>query len=299
MAPSLAPLDASPQTPAAPLPPDVSPDGARRARALADRLGGLGAVLVGFSGGVDSTYLAAVALDVLGAARTLAVIGRSPSVPEAQLRAARSLAATLGLPTEEVDTREFDDPDYVANPSTRCYHCKRELWTRLAPIARARGMTLVDGTNADDLGDHRPGSRAATEFGVRSPLAECGLDKAAIRALSAARGLPTWAQPSAPCLASRLPYGTAVTPARLSQVEAAEAALRALGVAGDLRVRYHGDLARVELAPDQLDAWLAPAARARLAAAVRGAGFTRVAIDLRGFRSGSLNVLGGVRTDVP
>jgi uncharacterized protein len=254
-------------------------------------------VLVGYSGGVDSTFLAAAALDALGRDGTLAVLGRSPSVPGAQLAAARATAAALALPLLEVDTHELDDPRYAANPSTRCYYCKAELWSRLAPIARDRGMTLVDGTNADDLADHRPGARAAAEHGVRSPLAECGLTKNSIRTLSAARGLPTWAQPSAPCLASRLPYGTAVTPARLAQVEAAEAALRRAGVNGDLRVRHHGDLARVELAPGHLDRWLAPAARDQLVAAVREAGFARVALDLRGFRSGSLNVLGGVRAE--
>jgi uncharacterized protein len=158
-------------------------------------------------------------------------------------------------------------------------------------------MTVVDGTNADDLADHRPGARAAAEYGVRSPLADAALTKADVRALSAARGLPTWSQPSAPCLASRLPYGTAVTPGRLAQVEAAEAALRRAGVTGDLRVRHHGDLARVELAPGCIDGWLAPGAREVLARAVRSAGFARVAVDLRGFRSGSLNVLAGVRGD--
>jgi uncharacterized protein len=275
--------------------PPVTAAQLERAQALAALLRALGPVLVGFSGGVDSSYLAAAALDAGGPGATLAVLGRSPSVPAAQLEAARALAAALALPLLEVDTRELDDPRYAANPSTRCYYCKAELWARLAPIARARTLTLVDGTNADDLEDHRPGARAAAEHGVRSPLAECGLRKADIRALSAARGLPTWAQPSAPCLASRLPYGTPVTSARLAQVERAEAALRQAGVAGDLRVRHHGPVARVELAPDHLDAWLAPGARAALVAAVRGAGFAEVALDLRGFRSGSLNVLGGVR----
>jgi uncharacterized protein len=194
-----------------------------------------------------------------------------------------------------VDTREQDDPRYAANPTDRCYFCKAELWARLVPLARERGMTIVDGTNADDLADHRPGARAAAEHGVRSPLADAGLTKADIRARSAARGLPTASQPSSPCLASRLPYGTAVTPERLRAVERAEAALRALGVRGDLRVRYHGDLARVELAAAELDAWLAPPRLAGLRAAVRAAGFARVAVDLRGFRSGSLNVLAGVR----
>lgn len=265
------------------------------AAALHAWLGTHGPVLVAYSGGVDSSYLASAALDALGPDRMLAVLGRSASVPASQRADARALAGRLGLPLVEVDTRELDDPRYAANPVTRCYYCKTELWARLALIARARGLTLVDGTNRDDLDDHRPGARAAAEHGVRSPLADCGLGKQDIRVLSAARGLPTWDQPSAPCLASRLPYGTAVTPARLARVEAAEAALRAAGVVGDLRVRDHGDVARVELAPALLDTWLTSAYRARLAAAVRSAGYAHVAVDLRGFRSGSLNVLGGVR----
>jgi uncharacterized protein len=283
-------------------PPTVVPaeelalaDALARERALADWLRARGPVLVGYSGGVDSAYLAAVAVEVLGPGEVLAVTGRSASYPEEQWRAAREHARAIGLPVEELDTRELDDPRYAANPTDRCYWCKAELWARLAPIARARGMTLLDGTNADDLHDHRPGARAASEHGVRSPLAALGFTKAAIRVLSARRGLATAARPSAPCLASRLPYGTAVTRERLAQVEAAEAALRAIGVAGDLRVRHHGPVARVELASDALDGWLAPERAAALRDAVLGAGFARVAVDLRGFRSGSLNVLSGVR----
>jgi uncharacterized protein len=194
-----------------------------------------------------------------------------------------------------VDTEELADPRYAANPVNRCYFCKSELWSRLAPLARAHGLAVVvDGTNSDDGADYRPGARAAVELGVQSPLAQVGLGKGEIRALSARRGLPSWSQPSSPCLSSRIPYGTAVTSPRLRQVEEAERALRALGVTGDLRVRYHDDLARVELAPDMLDVWTEPDRAAVLAAAVRGAGFARVAVDLRGFRSGSLNVLAGV-----
>jgi len=252
-------------------------------------------VLVGFSGGVDSAYLASVALDALGASRVLAVVGRSASYPAEQWAQARAVAAHASLPLLECDTRELDDPRYAANPADRCYYCKAELWGLLARIARERGITtIVDGTNADDLHDWRPGARAAREHGIVSPLADAGLTKSEIRALSAARGLPTWSQPSSPCLSSRLPYGTPVTVARLAQVERAERALRALGITGDLRVRHHEDLARVELAPAALDEWLAPARLRALRDAVRGAGFARVAIDLRGFRSGSLNVLAGV-----
>ena len=252
-------------------------------------------VLVGFSGGVDSAYLAAVSLEALGADRVLAVIGRSASYPEEQWTQARAVARHAALPLLEIDTNELDDPRYAENPTDRCYYCKGELWGLLAQIARERGFaTVVDGTNADDLHDWRPGKRAAREHGIVSPLADAGLTKDEIRALSAARGLPTWSKPSSPCLSSRLPYGTPVTVARLAQVERAERALRALGITGDLRVRHHEDLARVELAPAMLEAWLAPARLRALRDAVRGAGFARVAIDLRGFRSGSLNVLAGV-----
>jgi uncharacterized protein len=259
-----------------------------------------GRVLIGFSGGVDSAYLAVAAVQALGAEQVLAVIGRSASYPALQWQTARAVADRFGIPVLEVDTDELKDPRYAANPANRCYFCKTELWSRLVPLARERGMpTVVDGTNADDRKDYRPGATAAVEAGVRSPLAEVGLGKEEIRALSRARGLSTWDQPSSPCLASRLPYGTAVTPQRLRQVERAEAALRLLGVRGDLRVRHHGDLARIELAGDELSAWLAPAARARLREAVRGAGYARVTVDLRGFRSGSLNVLGGVHVNAP
>ncbi|HJR62315.1 MAG TPA: ATP-dependent sacrificial sulfur transferase LarE [Gemmatimonadaceae bacterium] len=252
-------------------------------------------LLVGFSGGVDSAYLACVAVGTLGPERVLAVIGRSESYPAEQWETARTVAARFGLRVLEVDTREMDDPRYAANPANRCYFCKTELWSRLGAIARERGIAAIaDGTNADDLGDYRPGGQAARDHEVKSPLAEVGLGKAEIRLLSRERGIPTWSQPSSPCLSSRLPYGTPVTRARLAQVERAERALRALGVTGDLRVRHHGDLARVELTTAELRGWLAPERQRAMARAVRGAGFARVALDLRGFRSGSLNVLEGI-----
>lgn len=253
-----------------------------------------GSALIGFSGGVDSTYLAIVAHDALGD-RALAVIGRSASYPAVQWETARRVAARFGVSVLEVDTDEMNDPRYAANPTNRCYFCKSELWTRLQPIADARGLAVVvDGTNADDLGDHRPGKRAAQERGVRSPLAELGFTKADIRALSRARDIPTWAQPSSPCLSSRLPYGTAVTPERLRMVERAEAGLRALGVTGDLRVRHFGETARVEFAREALAEWSDTSRRADVERAVRAAGFATVEIDPRGFRSGALNVLAGV-----
>ena len=254
-----------------------------------------GSALIGFSGGVDSVYLACVALETLGPERMLAVIGRSASVAVEQWQRAVDVARERGVPLHVVETGEVEDPRYAANPANRCYFCKSVLWQTLLPIAAERGMAVVvDGTNADDTGDYRPGAGAAGEQGIASPLAELGFSKDDIRALSRARGLPTWSQPSSPCLASRIPYGTEVTASRLRQVDAAERALRALGVTGNLRVRYHGDLARIELDADQIDRWLGVEAGRALHAAVTSAGFARVALDLRGFRSGSLNVLGGV-----
>jgi uncharacterized protein len=254
-----------------------------------------GPVLIGYSGGVDSTYLAVIAREVLGRDNTVAVLGRSASVPGGQTEKARLFAAERDIDVRVVETSELADARYAANPVNRCYFCKTTLWETLVPLARELGIaTLIDGTNADDVSEYRPGAKAGAEQGVQSPLALVGLTKAEIRALSRARGLSTWAQPSAPCLASRIPYGTAVTAERLGQVDRAESALRSLGIEGDLRVRHHGTLARVELPVAILDMWLEPPHSNRLAAAVRGAGFERVTLDLRGFRSGSLNVLEGI-----
>jgi uncharacterized protein len=192
----------------------------------------------------------------------------------------------------------MEDPRYVANPTNRCYFCKSELWSVLERARAARGIaTIIDGTNADDLSDHRPGKQAAIEQGIRSPLAELGFTKSDIRELSRARGIPTWSQPSSPCLSSRLPYGTPVTVTRLSAVERAERALRKLGVTGNLRVRHHGDTARVEMDLAQLQQWQNSGRSESLCDAVRSAGFESVVLDPRGFRSGSLNVLAGVVPD--
>lgn len=276
---------------------DASAELARKEAALVTWLRARESVLVGFSGGVDSAYLACVARDALGPERMLAVIGRSASYPAVQWATARSVADRFGIPVLEIDTDEMSDPRYAANPTNRCYFCKTELWSRLVPVARERGLaTVVDGSNADDRSDYRPGARAAAEHDVQSPLALVGLTKDDIRRLSQARGIPTWQQPSSPCLSSRLPYGIAVTPERLAMVERAEAALRALGVAGDLRVRHHADLARVEIGAPELARWLTTEGRTAIARAVASAGYERVVLDLAGFRSGSLNVLGEVAT---
>ena len=246
-----------------------------------------GSVVVGYSGGVDSVFLARIAVDVLGAANVLAVTGKSDSVASWMEDTARDVSAGFGIPWLEVETREMDDPRYAANPNNRCYFCKSELWTRLSSVAAEHGMrTVLDGSNADDVGDHRPGAVAAAENAVRSPLLEAGLTKSEIREWSRELGLPTWDQPAAPCLASRLPYGIAVTPERLRQVERAELALRALGFR-DFRVRHHGYVARLEVHPSEIGR--VPGHRAAIHAALRDAGYTRILVDLQGYRRGALN----------
>lgn len=276
-------------------PPSPAPTALDKEHALAAWLRQHGSALVGFSGGVDSSYIASVAVETLGDAHVLAVIGRSASYPEEQWRSARATAQQIGVRVHEIATDELADERYAANPNNRCYFCKSELWGKLAPIAREHSLSvIVDGTNADDVHGHRPGMQAAREHGVRSPLAEVGLTKDEIRERSRARGLSSWSQPSAPCLSSRVQYGLRVTAERLQQIERAEGALRALGIEGDLRVRHHGDLARIELSREAIDAWLRPEGLRALRAAVLPHGFARVSVDLRGFRSGSLNILHGV-----
>jgi uncharacterized protein len=254
-------------------------------------IAGCGSAVVAFSAGVDSTFVLAVAREVLGD-RAIALTAHSPSVPGAERAEARDLAARLEVRHLERSSLEQEDPAYVANGSDRCYHCKRELYRLCGEAARELGAAAVlDGFNADDRRDHRPGHRAAEEALVRSPLAEAGLTKAEVRAWSAAYGLPTWDKPQMACLASRIPYGTPVTPERLAQVERAEAGLRALGLR-DVRVRHHGEIGRVEVGEGELDA--AFARRAEVVAAVKGAGFRIAALDLEPFRSGRLNELAGI-----
>ena len=244
-------------------------------------------VLLGYSGGVDSALLAVVLRQELGKDRMLAAIGRSDSYPEAQWRTASEVAARFDIPLVEIHTHELEDPSYLANPTNRCFYCKTELWNRLLPLARERGLDIVcDGTNADDLHEHRPGKAAGQRAGIRSPLAEAGLTKAAIRAASRELGLPTWDAPAAPCLSSRVQYGLSITPSRLKQVEAGEAYLRSLGVRGDLRVRHLGDRARLEVAPSWIP-WLEER-RDAITEHLTTLGFAQVEIDPHGYRRGSL-----------
>jgi uncharacterized protein len=256
-------------------------------QALRDLVRSYQSVLLGYSGGVDSAFLALVLRQELGRDRMLAVIGRSASYPEAQWRAARAVAERFDVPLVELATHELEDPRYLANPTDRCFFCKAELWSRLVPLARERGLAVVcDGTNADDLQEHRPGHAAGQRAGVRSPLAEAGLTKAQVRAAARELGLPTWDAPAAPCLSSRVQYGLTITPSRLRQVELSEAFLRELGVAGDLRVRHLGDAARIEVAPDWI-AWLEER-RDAVCGQLAAFGFARIEIDPRGYRRGSL-----------
>ena len=245
-----------------------------------------GGALVAFSGGVDSTLVLAVAHEVLGD-RAVALTSHSPSVPQAEREEARALAVRIGARHLEVESREGEDPRYRENTTERCYFCKSELY-RICDDASARlGLgAVLDGFNADDRGDHRPGHRAAGEHRVLSPLAEAGLTKDEVRAWSEAYGLPTWDKPQMACLASRIPYGTPVTPERLARIEAAEAGVRAVGLR-QFRVRDHGTIGRVEVAADEME--LAFARREEVARAVRAAGFALAALDLEPFRTGRMN----------
>jgi uncharacterized protein len=254
-------------------------------------------VVVAFSGGVDSTFVAASAFDALGA-RALAVTGVSPAVPETEVDEARSLAAQIGIDHRLIETHEMDRPGYVENSPDRCFHCKDELYGLLEEMTRIDGYAFVaDGCNMDDLSDHRPGRRAAALHRVRSPLIEAQLTKAEIRELSRQRGLPTWDKPAMACLASRIPYGSQVTVEALDQVEAAEDFLRSLGLR-QLRVRHHGQIARIELDEAGMSVLMRGGRRQAVNDRFRELGFAYVTLDLGGFRSGSMNeVLNRSRTD--
>jgi len=250
--------------------------------------------LVCFSGGVDSTLLLRVAHDVLGQ-RALALTTVSETMAQSERASAVELARGIGAAHEVIESHELARAGFAENPVNRCYHCKAELLELALPRAQALGLaTVLLGTNVDDLGDHRPGLVAANEHGARHPLVEAGLNKAEVRALSRALGLPTWDKPQLACLSSRFPYGTEITPARLRQVDGFEDGLRALGFR-QLRVRFHDTIARLELPADSMPRALEPGVREQIVTLGRSAGFTFVALDLAGFASGSLNQLVGLR----
>jgi uncharacterized protein len=265
---------------------DIPPD--HRVAQLRASIRALGSCVVAYSGGVDSSVVLKVAREELGD-RALAVIGRSATYAESELDLALAQARGLGIEPRVLATAELSDPRFANNPSDRCYFCKGELYEKLAELARAEGFAAVlDGTNADDLADHRPGRRAAAEKSVRSPLAECGLTKAEVRALAAALGLPSAEKPAMPCLSSRFPYGTRITESQLRQVEEGELWLRAQGFR-DVRLRHHGAVARLELETRELARLVEEPLRAACVAHFKRLGFAYVALDLQGFRSGSLN----------
>lgn len=266
----------------------IEPEMKERYEKLRAILKEMGSVVIGFSGGVDSTFLSYTAHDVLGD-QALAVTAVSPTLPESEERDARDMAASIGIRHLVVHSTEFSDPEFVKNPKNRCYICKKIRFTALVNLAKQEGFHwVVDGGNVDDLGDFRPGMKALEEMAdaVRSPMIEAGITKADIRALSQELGLRTWNKQSAACLASRIPYGVELTPQRLSMIDKAEQYI-APYITGSLRVRYHGDVARIEVKEDEIPAILAH--RKDIVQALRRCGFTYVSLDLGGYEMGSLN----------
>jgi uncharacterized protein len=260
----------------------------RKAAALDARLNALGSVLVAYSGGVDSAFLGITAARVLGD-RAICITADSPSYPDRHRDLAIGTARAFHLRHEMVRTSEVERPEYRANPANRCYYCKHELYTQLTAIARARGFAaVVDGSNADDRGDYRPGREAAREFGVLSPLDEVGLTKDEIRELARRAGLSTWDEPASACLSSRIPYHSEVTEEKLKIIDAAERVLRDLGFRV-CRVRHHDTIARLELGRDEIARALEPEVAATIDRELRALGYAHVTIDLRGYRLGSLN----------
>jgi uncharacterized protein len=269
----------------------LSPELAARRDGLLDLLRSYGSCAVAFSGGLDSTVLAKAAQLALGD-RAVAVTGTSASLAADELEGSIALARQIGIRHEQIQTDELANPDYQANTAQRCFFCKTELFLKVEAIAARLGVAVVcDGSNRDDQGEHRPGMQAARQRHVRSPLAECGFTKAEIRELALAWGLPTWDKPAAPCLSSRIAYGETVTPERLAMIDAAERFLRERGFR-PLRVRYHkGDVARIEVALDALPRLAEPKLRGEVVAHLKSLGFKYVALDLEGFRSGSMNAV--------
>ncbi len=277
----------------------LSPDIAAKRDRLLALLAGYGSCAVAMSAGVDSTVVAQAAHLALGE-RAIAVTGTSASLAEGELEMARELAAQIGIRHIVLNTDEFASEDYRRNAPDRCYHCKTELYTQLEGLAEKLGVAvIVNGANTDDQGDYRPGMIAATEHQVRSPLVECGINKAEVRQLAAYWNLPIWDKPASPCLSSRIAYGEEVTPERTAMIDAAERYLRDLGMR-ELRVRYHrADLARIEAPAAELARLADPVVRAGIIERFKSLGFKYVTLDLEGFRSGSLNVvlpLEGLRT---
>ena len=251
-------------------------------------LRGLDRVMVAYSGGADSAYLAWAAHQVLGG-KALAVTADSASIPQSHKRDAEAFVRQFGIPHEYIETREFENPDYLKNDANRCYHCKDELFTRLEEVGRERAIpNIVYGVNADDLGDYRPGQNAAGLHKVKAPLVDAGLRKAEIRELSRMAGLPTWDRPASACLSSRIPYGTPVTIENIKTVERGEEEVKALGFR-QFRVRYHGELVRLEIARDELGRALTPDMARQFTAIFKALGFNYVTLDLEGYRQGSLN----------